>query len=110
MTEIRFACTPNKNLIVFLSVNYIDTNIDKHRKPQGEAYMRLTIAAATVAIAALVSAPALAEHVQGGPVKQSGQCWKGSKGSDGGSFGSWGACPTSASTPAAPQKRVRHHS
>jgi hypothetical protein len=72
--------------------------------------MRLTIAAATVAIAALVSAPALAEHVQGGPTKQNGQCWKGSKGTDGGSFGTWGACPTSASTPAVANKRVRRHS
>jgi hypothetical protein len=71
--------------------------------------MRLTIAAATVAIAALVSAPALADHVQGGPIKQNGQCWKGSK-TDGGTFGSWGACPTSANTPAVASKRVRRHS
>jgi hypothetical protein len=72
--------------------------------------MRLTIAAASIAIAALVAAPALADHVQGDPVKNASQCWKGSKMADGGTFGSWGACPTSASTPTAPQKRVRHHS
>jgi hypothetical protein len=72
--------------------------------------MRLTIAAASIAIAALVAAPALADHVQGGPVKQGSQCWKGSKNQDGGTFGSWGACAQAASTPAAAHKRARHHS
>jgi hypothetical protein len=70
--------------------------------------MRLTLAAATVAIAALVAAPAMAEHVQGGPTKQGSQCWKGSKSWDGGTFGSWGACAESASTPAAPRRRTHH--
>jgi hypothetical protein len=72
--------------------------------------MRLTIAAASIAIAALVAAPALADHVQGGPVKNAGQCWKGSKMQDGGTFGSWGACPQAANTPAAPHKRAHRHS
>ena len=43
---------------------------------------QFTIAAATVAIAALISAaPALADHNGGGPIKQNGQCWKASRGS-----------------------------
>ena len=42
---------------------------------------QLTIAAATVAIAAMISAvPASADYLGGGPRKQNGQCWKGSKG------------------------------
>ena len=59
---------------------------------------QLTIAAATVAIAALISvsaAPASAEAIMGGPRQQHGQCWKGSKGSEG--FGYWRACPQPAS-------------
>jgi hypothetical protein len=71
--------------------------------------MRLTIAAATVAIAALVSAPALADHVQGGPIKQNGQCWKGQKGSEAGTFGMWQACPQPASNTAA-KKATRQRS
>jgi hypothetical protein len=71
--------------------------------------MRLTIAAATLAIAALIAGPALADHIQGGPVKKAGQCWTGSKVPDGGTWGSWGACPQSASTPTATH-RIRHHS
>ncbi len=48
--------------------------------------------AAVVAIVALISAaPASADYLGGGPRKQNGQCWKGSKGSEG--FGSWRACP-----------------
>jgi hypothetical protein len=72
--------------------------------------MRLTIAAATLAIAALVAAPALAEHVMGGSVKQNGQCWKASKNMDGGSFGAWTACPAPAGGSAANHKRARSHS
>jgi hypothetical protein len=63
---------------------------------------QLTIAAATIAIAAMISAaPASAEYLGGGPRKQNGQCWKGSKGSEG--FGFWRACPQ----PAAARGRVR---
>jgi hypothetical protein len=72
--------------------------------------MRVTIAAATFAIAALVAAPAMADHVLGGPVKQGTQCWKGAKTQDGGTFGSWGACAEPASTPTASHRRVHHHS
>jgi hypothetical protein len=58
---------------------------------------QFTIAAATVAIAALISgAPASAEHNGGGPIKQNGQCWKSSKGSDQ-MFGHWRACGEKAS-------------
>jgi hypothetical protein len=53
---------------------------------------QFTIAAATVAIAALISAtPGLADHNGGGPIKQNGQCWKASRGSDQ-MFGHWRAC------------------
>jgi hypothetical protein len=104
---IQFACAGNKNHITFLLLIYTGSNPRNH---QGEAPMRqFTIAAATLAIAAfVVAAPAAADHVQGGPIKQNGQCWKGQKGSDTGSFGMWTACPEKASTPAASTKR-RHH-
>jgi hypothetical protein len=71
--------------------------------------MRLTIAAATVAIASLLAAaPASAEHIMGGGVKHNGQCWKAAKTMDGGTFGSWNACAASASAPVA--SRHQHHS
>jgi hypothetical protein len=59
--------------------------------------MRVTIAAATIAIAALVAGPASADANLGGPAKQNGQCWSGSKTWDGGTFGYWKACPDAAS-------------
>ena len=72
---------------------------------------QFTIAAVTVAIAALISAaPASADRINGGPIKQNGQCWKGQKGTDGGTYGTWGACPQAASTPATSHKRARRHS
>jgi hypothetical protein len=104
---IHLTCASNKNNIAFLSVNYIGAGSITPPEIQGEAHMRLTLAAATVAIAALVAAPAMAEHVQGGPTKQGSQCWKGSKGWDGGTFGSWGACAAPASTATA-TRRARH--
>jgi hypothetical protein len=68
---------------------------------------QFTIAAATVAIAALISAgPVSAERINGGPIKQNGQCWKGQKGSETGTFGYWQACPAPASAPAV-QKPAR---
>jgi hypothetical protein len=71
--------------------------------------MRFTIAAVTVAIAALISAaPALAEHVQGGPVTKGDQCWKGAPGMDGGTWGTWGGCPHPTGTAVAPHRRVHH--
>ena len=49
---------------------------------------QFTIVAATVAIAALISgAPASADHIQGGPIKQNGQCWQKQKGSEAGTLG-----------------------
>ena len=60
---------------------------------------QFTIAAATVAIAALISgAPASADHIQGGPIKQNGQCWQKQKGSDAGTFGYWEACAEKANS------------
>ena len=58
---------------------------------------QFTIAAATVAIAALISTtPGLADHNGGGPIVQNGQCWKASKGSEQ-MFGHWRACGEKAS-------------
>jgi hypothetical protein len=76
---------------------------------QGEAPMRkFTIAAATVAIAALTSgAPASAERNQGEPIKKNGQCWKQQKLSEAGTWGYWQACPEKASSPIVRQP-VRH--
>jgi hypothetical protein len=54
---------------------------------------QFTLAAATVAIAALVAAaPASAERLMGGPVKQNGGAES--------TWGTWTACPQAASTPA----------
>ena len=59
----------------------------------------LTIAAAAIAMATLITATsASAEYLGGGPRKQNGQCWKASKGSEG--FGFWRACPQPASASA----------
>jgi hypothetical protein len=69
---------------------------------------RFTIAAATVAIAALMSgAPASAERIQGGPIVQNGQCWKQQKLSEAGTWGYWQACPEKASSPAV-HRPARH--
>ena len=64
---------------------------------------QVTIAAAMVAVAALISAaPASADHNGGGPIKQNGQCWRASKGSAvDGTFGSWSACAETAGRSAA---------
>jgi hypothetical protein len=69
---------------------------------QGEAFMRqFTLAAATIAIAALVAAaPASAERLMGGPIKQGGQCWKSNSGGGESTWGTWTACPQKAATPA----------
>jgi hypothetical protein len=68
---------------------------------------QLTIAAATVAIAALISAaPASADRIGGGPTKQNGQCWKSTSGGVAeSSWGFWQACPKPAASPATQPKR-----
>jgi hypothetical protein len=68
---------------------------------------QLTIAAATVAIAALISAaPASADRIQGGPIKQNGQCWKSTSGGTAEStWGVWQACPKPAAAPTTQPKR-----
>jgi hypothetical protein len=71
---------------------------------------QFTIAAATVAIAALILAvPASAERINGGPIKQNGQCWKTQKGQETGTWGVWQACPQPASAPAV-QRNTRRRS
>jgi hypothetical protein len=62
---------------------------------------QFTLAAAIVAIAALVAAaPASAERLMGGPIKQNGQCWKSNAGGAESTWGVWTACPQGAATPA----------
>jgi opacity protein-like surface antigen len=57
-----------------------------------------TIAAATVAIAALISAaPASAERINGGPIQQNGKCWFGHGGASEAAWGYWGSCAEKAS-------------
>jgi hypothetical protein len=69
---------------------------------------QLTIVAATIAIASLISAaPASAEHIAGGPIKQNGQCWVHHSPSSDQRFGSWGACAQPASAPAV-RRTTRH--
>jgi hypothetical protein len=67
----------------------------------GETLMRqFTIAAATVAIAALISAaPAAAEAIFGGPVQQNGKCWHGKNHSSSSesTWGYWESCAERAS-------------
>jgi hypothetical protein len=71
---------------------------------------QLTIAAATVAIAALIlAAPASAERLMGGPVQQNGKCFKHTSGGTAEStWGYWGECAKPASAPAT-QARSRRH-
>ena len=59
----------------------------------------VTIAAAAIAMATLITATtASADYLGGAPRKNqaTGLCWKGSKGSEG--FGFWRACPQPART------------
>jgi hypothetical protein len=60
----------------------------------------LTIAVAAAAITALFVAPSFAEKLEGGPIKQNGQCWKSHSAGSDMSFGHWAACPTPAAAPA----------
>jgi hypothetical protein len=60
---------------------------------------QFSIAAAVVGIAALFSAPALAEAIFGGPLQQNGKCWHGEKHSSPSeaTWGYWGSCAEKAS-------------
>ena len=60
----------------------------------------LTIAFAAVAMTALFVAPVSAETLEGGPLKQHGQCWKNHRVGSDMSWGTWRACPTPAAAPA----------
>jgi hypothetical protein len=60
---------------------------------------QFTIAAATAAIAALISAaPASAEAIFGGPIQQNGKCWFAEKHSSSSeaTWGYWGSCAEKA--------------
>jgi hypothetical protein len=63
---------------------------------------QFTIVAATMAIAALISAaPASAENIGGGPLQQNGKCWQSEKHSSPSeaSWGYWTSCAEQASRP-----------
>jgi hypothetical protein len=61
---------------------------------------QFAITTATVAIAALISAaPASAERISGGPIKQNGQCWKSHSGGSEATWGFWQPCAQPASAP-----------
>jgi hypothetical protein len=61
---------------------------------------QFTIVAATVAIAALISAaPASAERINGGPIKQNGLCWTGHGAPSEATWGFWESCAAKASRP-----------
>jgi hypothetical protein len=63
---------------------------------------QFTMVAATVAIAALISAaPASAENIGGGPLQQKGMCWQSEKHSapSEASWGYWMSCAEKASRP-----------
>jgi hypothetical protein len=63
---------------------------------------QFTMAAATVVIAALISAaPASAENIGGGPIQQNGKCWHGEKHSSPSeaAWGYWESCAERASRP-----------
>jgi hypothetical protein len=59
---------------------------------------QFTIAAATLVVAALISAaPASAERINGGPIKQNGLCWSGHGGASEATWGYWESCAAKAS-------------
>jgi len=60
----------------------------------------ITIAFAAAAITALFVAPVSAERIQGGPIKQNGQCWRSHAVGADMTWGHWRACPTPAAAPA----------
>jgi hypothetical protein len=59
----------------------------------------LTIAITAIAVSALFVAPVSAERLQGGPMKQNGQCWKSNSGGSESTWGIWVACPSPAAAP-----------
>jgi hypothetical protein len=82
-------------------VEYPTRNRQRHNGTKEKHAMRhLTIAIAAAALTALFVAPVSAERLQGGPIKQNGQCWRShSVGADM-TWGRWQACPTPAAAPA----------
>jgi hypothetical protein len=69
---------------------------------------QLTIAAA-LGIATLVAAGP--ERINGGPLKQNGQCWRSHGGASEAAWGFWQPCaqPASTSTTHATHQATRHH-
>jgi hypothetical protein len=59
---------------------------------------KFTIATAILAMGVLISAaPASAERINGGAIKQNGQCWNGHGGASEAAWGYWGSCAEKAS-------------
>jgi hypothetical protein len=59
---------------------------------------QFTIVAAIAFAALILGAPASADHIQGGPIKQNGQCWQKQKGSEPGTWGYWQSCVEKANS------------
>jgi hypothetical protein len=74
--------------------------INTKRLGERHAMRQITIAIAAVAVTALFAAPVSAERLQGGPIKQNGQCWKSNSGASEATWGTWTACPSPAAAPA----------
>jgi len=56
--------------------------------------MKLTISAAALLAAALITIPANADHIGGGPIHNAdGKCWKDSSGPHDARYGYWQDCP-----------------
>jgi hypothetical protein len=71
--------------------------------------MRQFTIAAAVAIATFVAAaPASAERINGGPLKQNGQCWRGHGGTSEAAWGFWQPCAQPASGSATQRTTHRH--
>jgi len=66
---------------------------------------QFTISAAAMTVIAALVAPAWADHLGGGPIKNGSQCFtNASSFSRDARFGSWGTCPQTASVAVAPQQ------
>jgi hypothetical protein len=63
-------------------------------------HLTIAIAIAAVAVSALFVAPVSADRLNGGPIKQNGQCWKSHSAASEATWGHWDACPSPAAAPA----------
>jgi hypothetical protein len=68
---------------------------------------QITVAFAAVAITAMFAAPVFAEKLEGGPIKQSGKCWRDHGVRTDMTWGVWEACPAPAAAPAPAARNTR---